>query len=400
MVTVAEAFKIIQSVEMKPQIEEVDILLSVGRVLAEVIHADRDFPPFNRVSMDGIAIHADTFKNKDQVFPIEDIQAAGSLQLILKDMNHCMEVMTGSVLPKNTNAVVRYEDLEIEGRKAKIIIDRVEAGANIHPQGKDAEKGDALLKHGQKISAAEVALFASVGKKSVRVFSFPRTAVISSGDELVEVDETPLPHQIRKSNTYALQAAMRAMSWKSESFHLTDNKELVKKNLRTILESDDVLILSGGVSKGKFDFIPEALEELGIQKLFHQVSQRPGKPFWFGASADRTKIVFALPGNPVSTFLCFHKYVKPWMLACFGKESKPLTARLTTDVNFSPPLTYFLQVRAEIKDGECLAHPLAGGGSGDFANLKDVDGFLELPLEKSNFKAGESYPYIAFRSIV
>ncbi len=394
MVSVQEAFRIVQSVNAKLGVEEVDMLASVGRVLAESIHADRDFPPFSRVAMDGIAIQADRFKAKGQVFLIENVQAAGSPPLVLKDQNNCMEVMTGSVLPKNTNAVIRYEDLEVEDNKAKILIEKIEEGMNIHSQARDAKKGEALLKSGQKISASEVALLVSVGKKSVRVLAFPKTAVVSSGDELVEVDEVPQPHQIRKSNTYALQAAMGEMGWKSDSFHLLDDKALVKKNLQTILERDDVLILSGGVSKGKFDFIPEALEELGIQKLFHQVSQRPGKPFWFGASADRSKIVFALPGNPVSTFLCFYKYIKPWIMNSCGVANKPATARLAADVDFSPSLTYFLQVRTELKDAILIAHPNAGGGSGDFANLKDIDGFLELPLEKSAFKAGEAYPFI------
>ncbi len=400
MVTVEEAFRIVQSVVAKVDVVEVQILNSVGHILAETIHADRDFPPFNRVAMDGIAIQTGKFKSSSQVFPIEDIQAAGSPQLVLIDFNKSIEVMTGSVLPGNTNAVIRYEDIEVKDGKAKILIEKIEKGMNIHLQGQDAKQGESLLKPGQKISAAEVALLASVGKTRVRVFAFPKTAVISSGNELVEIYETPLPHQIRKSNTYALHAAMKEMGWNSESFHLTDDKELVKRNLQTILENDDVLILSGGVSKGKFDFIPEVLEELGIQKLFHQVIQRPGKPFWFGASADKSKIVFALPGNPVSTYLCFHKYIKPWIMSCFGVASKPVTAQLAADVDFAPSLTYFLQVRTEVKDGILVAYPNAGGGSGDFANLKDVDGFLELPLEKSAFKAGEVYPFISFRSIV
>lgn len=400
MVTVQEAIRIVHLAAPKLQAEEVDILTSVGRVLAESIHTDLDFPPFNRVAMDGIAIRAEEFKGKGQVFHIEDVQAAGSLQLILKNQSNSIEVMTGSVLPENTNAVIRYEDLEIKESKARILIEKIERGMNIHPQGQDAKQGEVLLTGGQKISPAEVALLASVGKRLVRVFAFPKTAVVSSGGELVEIDEFPQPHQIRKSNTYALQTAMSEMGWKSESFHLLDDKTLVKKNLQTILENDDVLILSGGVSKGKFDFIPEALEELGIQTLFHHVSQRPGKPFWFGASANKAKIVFALPGNPVSTFLCFYKYIKPWIMNSIGAATKPVTARLASDVNFTPALTYFLQVRTELKGEILMAHPHAGGGSGDFTNLKNVNGFLELPLEKSSFKAGEAYPFISFRSIV
>jgi molybdopterin molybdotransferase len=397
MVVVEEAFRIIQSVGVKLAIEEVDIIDATGRILAEAIRADRDFPPFNRVAMDGIAIMAERFNAKGQEFLIEDVQAAGSAPLILNNQNNCIEVMTGSVLPTNTNAVVRYEDLELKENKAKILIEKIEVGSNVHKQGKDAAMREVLLISGQRISSAEIALLASIGKKSVHVFAFPKTAVVSSGDELVEIDEIPLSHQIRKSNSYALQAAMREIGWESESFHLLDDKALIKKNLQTILENDDVLILSGGVSKGKFDFIPQALEELGIQKLFHQVSQRPGKPFWFGASPDRSKIVFALPGNPVSTFLCFYKYIKPWIMNSMGATIKPSMARLAADVNFSPSLTYFLQVSTEIKDGVLVAHPNMGGGSGDFANLKNVDGFLELPLEKSSFKAGEVYPYIPFR---
>src|SRR5688572_3642574 len=223
MITVAEAFQIVQSIVMKPQVEEVEILSSVGRVLAESVTADRDFPPFNRVSMDGIAIQSDRLVKGHEFF-IEGVQAAGSPPLVLKDQNNCVEVMTGSVLPGNTNAVIRYEDIEVKNGNAKILLERVEAGMNIHPQGQDARKGHELIKPGQRISAAEVALLASVGKKTVRVFDFPKTAVISSGDELVEVDEMPQPHQIRKSNSHALQAAMKDMGWKSESFHLVDDQ--------------------------------------------------------------------------------------------------------------------------------------------------------------------------------
>jgi len=397
MVSIQEAFQIVQSVVLVPEVEEVDILLSPGRVLAESIHADRDFPPFNRVAMDGVAIRVEEFKEKGQIFIIEGVQAAGSPSSTLKNQRNCIEVMTGAVLPGNTNGVVRYEDLELSNGSAKILIEKIENNVNIHFQGQDARKGDVLLSKGKKISSAEVALLATVGKKSIPVFTYPKTAVVSSGDELVEIDEIPQAYQIRKSNTYALQAAMNEMGWRSESFHLTDNEELVKKNLRTILERDDVIILSGGVSKGKFDFIPAALEALGIQRLFHQVSQRPGKPFWFGASPDRTKIVFALPGNPVSTYLCFLKYIKPWIMNSFGVVDRSSTATLAGDVNFKPSLTYFLQVRIELNSGKLLAHPHAGGGSGDFANLSEVDGFLELPLEKTAFKAGEVYSYIPFR---
>lgn len=394
MVAIEEAFRIIQTVSIQPSVVDVDLSLFMGRILAESIHADRDFPPFDRVAMDGIAIQSTAFHESGQDFFIEGVQAAGATPLALSNTAHCIEVMTGSVLPTNTDVVIRYEDLEISGGKAHILLEKVTKGSNIHRQGSDAKQGDLLLKPGQRISPKEISLLASVGKRSLKVFDFPKAAVISNGDELVDVDGKPLPHQIRKSNVYALQTSMLELGWLSEPFHLLDERESVKQTLKKILETYDVLILSGGVSKGKFDFIPDAFEELGIKKLFHGVSQRPGKPFWFGASADKKKIVFALPGNPVSTFLCFHKYIKPWIMASAGAPIRTVTARLASDVNFSPALTYFLQVKTEIINGVVLAHPAPGGGSGDFVNLKDVDGFLELPKEKSEFKAGEVYPLI------
>jgi molybdopterin molybdotransferase len=185
------------------------------------------------------------------------------------------------------------------------------------------------------------------------------------------------------------------MGWKGTQYHLRDNKEILSSSLKEILDNHDVVILSGGVSKGKFDFIPDVMEDLGIKKLFHQVSQRPGKPFWFGTG--NRKVVFALPGNPVSTYMCFYRYVKPWLLKSLGVTERLPQAILSADFAFKPALTYFLQVRIAYESGKLMAHPDAGGGSGDFANLKNIDGFLELPLGGSSFKAGEVFPFIPFR---
>ena len=157
----------------------------------------------------------------------------------------------------------------------------------------------------------------------------------------------------------------------------------------------DLLILSGGVSKGKFDFVPSVLESLGVHKLFHQVSQKPGKPMWAGKLGN--KFVFALPGNPVSTFMCFHRYVKPWILQSLGSKAIVTKAILGKDFSFKGDLTYFLQVKLSNVEGRLIAEPIVGGGSGDFVNLKVADGFLELPLGKNDFKANEVYNYFGFR---
>ncbi len=395
MISVQEATSIILAQLFKSKTEKVELTNAVGRILGEPVFADRDFPPFNRVSMDGIAISAKAFQNGRSEFEIEGTQAAGMPQSKLNNSESCIEVMTGAMLPEETDAVVRYEDIEITNNKATILIGEILSGQNIHPQSQDSKQNQQLLSPGLKISPAEVALLASVGKSKVSVYSFPKTAIISTGDELVAINQTPLPHQIRRSNDTALQAALLELGCASNKYHLPDSHELLQNNLAKIFKDHQLIILSGGVSKGKFDFVPEVLESLGVQKLFHQVSQKPGKPFWFGVSDKHT--IFALPGNPVSTYMCFYRYVKPWLMKSLGAKPSTSQAILAKDFIFKPQLTYFLQVKIKNEGGKLMAYPDAGGGSGDFANLKEVDGFLELPLEKNEFKVGESFPYYSFR---
>jgi molybdopterin molybdotransferase len=397
MVTVDEASGIVFSSLHNCRLEMISIRDSVSRILAETVSADRDFPPFNRVAMDGIAIAANVFEKGMRIFPIESLQPAGQPQLTLRNSDHCIEVMTGAVLPAGTDTVIRYEDLLIQNKIAEVKLDSLVKGQNVHGVGMDAKMGAKLLKPGTQISPAEVALMASVGKSKINVVAFPAIAIISTGDELVDIAQNPLPHQLRRSNVYAIDAALRAMSAQPQIFHLADQKQELESRLTDILSRFDILILSGGVSKGKFDFLPEVLADIGVTKVFHQVSQRPGKPFWFGKT-PQGKTVFALPGNPVSTFLCFYRYIKPWLLKSFGGDVDQQYAALDADVTFHPRLTYFLQVGARNVSGNLLASPVPGGGSGDFANLRDVTGFLELPAEETLFKRGQVFPYFPFRN--
>lgn len=397
MVSVAEASDIVFSNLFQPGIETVTIHQAAGRVLAEVIKADRDFPPFNRVAMDGIAIAFESWNSGQREFTLEGVQAAGQPQRSLSHKQNALEAMTGAILPVGTDTVVRYEDVLINEKKATIQVDTIQQGQHVHKQGTDAQKEGILLEPGVLISPAEIALIASVGKSTIDVYSFPRAAIISSGNELVSIDQTPAPFEIRRSNTYALEAAVKLVGWSGRQFHLRDEKESIISSLRGILSEHDVLIISGGVSKGKFDFMPEALDALGVKKLFHQVSQRPGKPFWFGKSSEG-KIVFALPGNPVSTYMCFYRFILPWLWKSLGVEHDTRYAILASDFKFQPPVTHFLQVSVKNEQGKLKAYPYAGGGSGDFANLKKVDGFLELPANQNEFKAGEAFPYYPFRA--
>ncbi|HEX8039875.1 MAG TPA: molybdopterin molybdotransferase MoeA [Chryseosolibacter sp.] len=396
MVTVKEATEIIFNHLFDPGVIRVRLAEVRGMVLAEAISADRDFPPFDRVAMDGIAIDHGQWLKGMRTFQVEGTQAAGQPRQSLQHAEHCMEVMTGAILPSGCNAVIRYEDVNLSGQQATVRLASVMPFQNIHRQAADARKGDVLLEAGTRVSPAEVALLASVGKQEVEVFAFPKVAIISTGDELVDVGVVPAAHQIRRSNTYALQAALSGLGASASVFHLPDDRSEMEQELNDLVARHEVLILSGGVSKGKFDFVPEVMEKAGIHKVFHQVSQKPGKPFWFGSSRSG-KIAFALPGNPVSTFMCFYKYVRPWILKSLRQNVEEASAMLASDFSFSQPLTYFLQVSVKNEGGRLVARPVPGAGSGDFANLKNVDGFLELPLEKSDFKAGEVYSYIPFR---
>lgn len=397
MISVEEASKIIQSCTIDFGKEKVEIEEAVGRVLAEPLIADRDFPPFTRVTMDGIAIQYEQFEKGQRVFPIQGVQAAGSPQQTLANSTHCLEVMTGAILPKNTDTIIRYEDVELENGDARITVDQIKPKQNAHPKGKNRKAGDKIVDAFQIISPAEIGVAASIGKTHLDVVCQSKIVILSTGDELVDIGATPLAHQIRKSNSYTLHALLKEKGINAKLLHINDDKKEIREKLSQCLETYDAILMSGGVSMGKFDFLPEVLQELGVQELFHRIRQRPGKPFWFGQAINET-CVFAFPGNPVSTFMCANRYFLPWWRKNSGLVANELlVAQLTTEVVFNPDLNYFLQVKVHQRAGILMAEPIKGKGSGDLANLVDSDGFLELPAGKSVYKKGEFYSLILYR---
>ena len=410
MISAQEALKTVLNSAQDFGVEEIPFLNSVGSILKEEIFADRDFPPFNRVSMDGIVIDYTSFKNGQRAFKIEGIQAAGSEQITLLNTKNCIEVMTGAVLPNNANTVIRYEDIRIDNGFATITIDTINKGQNIHTKGKDGKAGALLIQINTIISAAEIGVLASVGKSVVKVAKQPKVMIVSTGDELVGVAETPLAHQIRRSNVFTLVSLLERLHIPSETAHITDDKSILKSKIATYLKTYDVLLFSGAVSKGKYDFLPEVFEELGVEKRFHKVAQRPGKPFWFGYSAasiisnkggninrDKKTIVFGFPGNPISTFVNCLAYFYPWYCKALGIKVKEETAILAEDINFKPNLTYFLQVQLASEKGQLMAYPITGNGSGDLASLVKTDAFIQLPSDKIEFKKGEVFPILKYR---
>lgn len=401
MTTVEQAEKLIQEQVQDFGTEIIRLEAALGRLLAQDISADRDLPPFNRVTMDGIAISYQSVQKGISSFRIKATQAAGDQPVEIDQPDECIEIMTGASLPASVDTVVPYENIEIANGIAKIITATILRGQNLHLKGADKKLGDIVIAKNQLITPALIGIAASVGKTELLVNKLPKVVVISSGDELVNVDEQPSPVQIRKSNSYTIQAVLSQYNLNPAMLHIPDDPAITMEKLTDCLDNYDVILMTGGISMGKFDYIPKALNQIGVNTIFHKVNQRPGKPFWFGKH-DKGLLVFAFPGNPVATFMCLHRYFLPWLSASQGLPNVfTAFAILDQDFTFKPDLQYFLQVKLHFSDnGQILAGPIAGNGSGDFANLADTDAFMELPKDREEFKQGEAFRIWPFKKLM
>lgn len=390
MISVQQAEDIIFSQIRNFGTEEIFYENASGRILAEDILADRDLPPFDRPTVDGIAISFKSYERGIRDFTIKAVQAAGESPLSIDDEKECIEIMTGAALHSSVDTVIRYEDILINNNVAGINID-MKKGQNIHLKGKDKKAGEILVKANQVITPSILGIAASVGKTFLTVKKLPRVAIISTGDEMIPPEDTPTPFQLRRSNGITIQSVLKKYKIDADWLHWNDDFELIKKELSQCIDSYDILLMSGGVSMGKFDYLPKACEELGIKKLFHKIKQRPGKPFWFGKSQNG-KLVFAFPGNPVSVFMCLHRYFIPWLEKSLEIPENPQYAVLQNDIDFPFSLQYFAQVKLSMNpSGQLIAESVNTNGSGDFSHLAETDAFIELPLEKTVFKKGEVY---------
>jgi molybdopterin molybdotransferase len=380
--------------------EDCPLASAHGRVLRAELRADRDLPPFDRVTMDGYALRSAALAAGTRVFRVGGVQAAGMKpRQLAPEAEACVEVMTGAVLPEGADCVVPYEETKREGATVGITGDEIfPAGHSLHLRGSDHRQGDVIVPPGTRITGREIAVAASVGASSLTVSVSPKIAVVATGDELVEVEAAVAPHQIRRSNDHALRAALLAAGCpRVERFHLRDVRHEIESELRRILAEFDVVLIAGGVSKGKFDFLPAELDRQGVRKIFHGVAQRPGKPFWFGVTTRRTP-VFALPGNPVSAYTCLHRYVLPALAHAGGLAPAALrTVALAAPVTFRPRLALLLPVKLSSGPrAELLATPAPVNSSGDFAGLVGTDGFVELPAEQTEFPASHLSPFYAW----
>ena len=362
----------------------------VGRILRQPVRAERDNPPFDRVCMDGIAVDSRAVAQGLRHFRIQATQAAGARPLVLADAGAAIEVMTGAVLPVGTDCVIPLEDYDNRDDGVGLTANAV-AGPwrNVQRRGTDGLSGGPMLEAGIRLGAAEIAVAASAGLADLQVGRLPRVAVISNGDELVEPGRPLADYQIRRSNAPGIVAALLSQGIRCvDDDHLRDDGPALREGVARYLDSHDVLILSGGVSKGKFDFVPSSLKSLGVTEVFHHVEQRPGRPLWFGVG-PRRQLVFGLPGNPVATLVCFTRYVVPALRAASGaRRVAPERLALAGPLR-GRSITYFMPVvcgRGTATPGSASAR--APSGSGDFLALAGTDGFVELPPRPEGYPAG------------
>lgn len=394
-ITPQDADRIIESLVQPLPAEKVPFEQAYGCLLREPILADRDFPPFDRAMMDGIAIRYTDLRR--QKFISEGLQRAGIEAQELKNEGGCFEIMTGAVIPLGCDTVIPVEEvLEEEGRFSLRGGYQPERGQFIHEQGSDNRIGDLLIPPGQILSAKEIAVVATCGYAEVVVSPRPTITIVSTGDELVDVAATPSPFQIRRSNVYALEAACSSLPIPVEVRldHLPDDKTVIASRLAELLIDCDVLLFSGGISKGKYDFLQDLLAKAGAKKQFQWVKQRPGKPLWFGTTSEGT-VIFALPGNPNSTLTCFYRYAANSILIMAGLgKVVPEYGTLNSTHKFKPPLAHFLPVTTQRSESGILElNPLPTQNSGDLAGLALSDGFIELPGDQNEFPVGYTAPF-------
>ncbi len=394
MIEVAEADHIIAVALPTYPPESRPLTSAYGAILRQAIHADRPQPPFDRATMDGIAINCSEWEKDRRAFSIAGVQRAGESAKRLDDARKCFEVMTGAVMPQGADCVVKVEDIEVADGVAVIQDGLSLASGNfIHKVGTDAKVGDVVLEPGVRLTPPRIAIAAAFGAHEISVAKPPSVAIISTGDELVEAHETPELHQIRLSNVYAIEAGLRMRGFTDvERHHLPDDRDRIQSAIAELLERVDMLLLTGGVSMGKFDYVPETLRALDVEQRFHKVAQRPGKPLWFGI-APGGKPVFGLPGNPVSAIVCFRRYVLHHVERAMGLSPNPNLASLAEPVTFAPNMTYFMPVSLTFDEsGRQIAKPLRTNTSGDFGTLGHSDAIIELSRDISEFEAGYVAP--------
>ena len=384
-----KVIQVIAAMRPQPARETIELARAVGRVLAARVAADRDYPPFDRSTRDGFALRAaDAAAAGATLRRAGEIKAGSSFDRAVAP-GECVQIMTGAPAPAGADAVIMIEQTRVQGDR--VTFERAATpGQNIVARGSEARAGDELLAAGTRLGYAEMALAAQVGCAQIEVFVAPRVAILSTGDEVVDVAAKPGPFQVRNGNGVALEALVALAGAQPHQLgNAADEAGELRRAILKGLEAD-VLILSGGVSAGKYDLVESVLGEMGAEFFFDAVAIRPGRPAVFGRC--KGKPVFGLPGNPVSTMVTFQLFVVPALDLLSGTAARPLRilgARLAHALHEKAGMTHFLPARLDELRGEPVVAALPWQGSGDTVTLARANAFLVVPAERPDWEAGE-----------
>ncbi|TGK88012.1 molybdopterin molybdenumtransferase MoeA [Leptospira bourretii] len=394
MISYKEALsKILSETKIFPT-ELIPLEQSFGRVLAEPVMADRDYPPFHRSAMDGFAIFSGDFSpNKTYVYE-KELPAGTNIQLEPGD--EAVRIMTGAPVPDGFDVVIKIEDCILNEsnnkKQVSFTIQEVKTWNNIAKQGEDVKKDQLVLPKGIQIGTSEISLLASLGKEKVPVVQSPEVHIISTGSEVVPVHQTPLPYQIRDSNSFTISTFLSKFKIQPKSItHVPDIESKMKDSIKQGLEGD-ILILSGGVSMGNMDLVPSILQKLGVELIFHKTAIKPGKPIWFGKRNGT--IVFGMPGNPFSVQTCSRIFLEPYLRQSFGLPSHPVyKLPFSTTKHKKGSLTEFFPVKLETTNKTYLT-PIAFNGSGDIRAGIFSDGLAIFPNELSEIQKEDCIEFL------
>lgn len=372
-------------------IESLPLTQCVGGTLRENVYAERDQPPYDRVTLDGVAVDSEALRRGVRRFRIRATQSAGAPQLTLANAEDAIAVRAGTMLPAGSDCVIPAEQFEIADGYAQLKTATSVAPFNaIHRRGSDTRQGRLLLEAGTTLRAPEIAVAASAGMARIRVSSQPAIMVVSTGDELIEPGDPITDYQVRRSNAYAVSATLRRRGFaRVGDDHAPDSEQTLRERLALHLTTHDVVVLSGGVSMGQFDLVPKVLMQLGVEEVFHHIAQRPGQPMWFGIG-PQGQAIFGLPGQPVSTLVCLIRYVIPAIAEAMGtRRAGPERLALADAVTVPHDMTYFLPVTIQNDEwGRPWATPRPTNGAKDFLSLAGTDGFVELPPGPNTYPKG------------
>jgi molybdopterin molybdotransferase len=383
MINVKEAKQLIEENCNVLKVETLNLLEANGSILAEPIYAIMDTPPFHQSAMDGYAFSFENWDKKSNLRVIGEIQTGNYSDKIVQS-NEAVRIYTGAPIPHGTDTVVMQEKISRDGNTIQILDALLVKGANVRPQGSQTKKGELALQERQLLSPVAISFLAGIGINKVNVFSKPTVSIIVTGKELAKAEDTITEGKIFESNSIGLIAALQQLGINPVSVEVVDDVETEIEQAISNQLSSDILILTGGVSVGDYDLVPASLEKCGVQKIFHKIKQKPGKPFYFGR--HNQTLVFALPGNPAAVMSCFYEYVTQAISSFTQKEYfKKMAFPLAEDFNKKAGLTYFLKG----KMGEKAVTILNNQESYKLNSFAVADCLIEFDEEKEIFKKGD-----------